>query len=308
MLRRFGWLLVVVLLLGGCQSTDNGAELRLDQSPVAFRVGTQTVTIADFQARLRREVGTGIDELLAQGQSREEIEALAQAEGIKQTIFDNLLQEALLGWVARQEGLEIDVQSIDQTIATQANLAAPSENGPFRDTTAQRIEAARQQQVLAVIARYTTVDQFRARHILVTSEAEADAVLAELAAGADFATLARERSTDETSATEGGELPWAPPGEFIEPFEQAGFSLPLNTPTKVESEFGWHVIEVLERATARPFDDFSALSATRNGQVFYQESFLPWYEQLRQDVEATGELVISPGFDPAAVPLPFPEP
>jgi peptidyl-prolyl cis-trans isomerase C len=95
--------------------------------------------------------------------------------------------------------------------------------------------------------------------------------------------------------------------------ETAGFSLALKTPTKVKSGEVWHVIEVLERqagATAaekRPFDSFEQLQKTQSGQQFYQETFQPWYDQLRKDAEASGELALAQGFDPNSIPLPFPE-
>jgi peptidyl-prolyl cis-trans isomerase SurA len=69
-----------------------------------------------------------------------------------------------------------------------------------------------------------------------------------LIAGADFATLARAHSTDAVSAREGGDLGWVAPGRFVAPFERAVKKLEMNEISEpVESEFGFHVIQLLDR-------------------------------------------------------------
>ncbi len=94
-------------------------------------------------------------------------------------------------------------------------------------------------------------------HILVETEAEADAVAAELAAGAEFAALAVERSLDPGSAAQGGIIPCAATEEFagtyVRPFVEAALAAEIGVPTApVESDFGYHVIRV------RPFDEAQA--------------------------------------------------
>jgi parvulin-like peptidyl-prolyl isomerase len=91
-------------------------------------------------------------------------------------------------------------------------------------------------------------------HILVDTADEARDVLAELEGGADFATLAQERSTDAGSGQQGGVLPCTFTTSFestyVGPFVEAALAAEVGVPTgPVESEFGYHVILV------RPFDD-----------------------------------------------------
>ncbi|WP_312913179.1 SurA N-terminal domain-containing protein [Stutzerimonas nitrititolerans] len=97
-------------------------------------------------------------------------------------------------------------------------------------------------------------EQRRAAHILIevdgTSDAEAKAQLeeiaAQLAAGGDFATLAKEHSDDPGSANEGGDLGYAGPGVYDPAFEDALYALKEGqVSTPVRSEFGWHLIKLL---------------------------------------------------------------
>ncbi|MDJ0928430.1 MAG: peptidyl-prolyl cis-trans isomerase [Gammaproteobacteria bacterium] len=104
--------------------------------------------------------------------------------------------------------------------------------------------------------RFTTEEERRARHILIVveDEAQADAaaaqaadLYAQLAGGADFAALAQEFSADTGSAADGGDLGWAGRGVFVTAFEDALFELePGEVSEPVRSEFGYHIIELLE--------------------------------------------------------------
>lgn len=94
-------------------------------------------------------------------------------------------------------------------------------------------------------ARY---EQACASHILVETEEEAEAVVAELRAGADFAGLAAERSTDRASAQDGGSIGCFRRGDTVAAFDEAAFSLPVGEVSDpVETEFGFHVIRVDSR-------------------------------------------------------------
>jgi peptidyl-prolyl cis-trans isomerase C len=85
--------------------------------------------------------------------------------------------------------------------------------------------------------------ELKARHILVKTEAEAKAIIAQLGKGADFAKLAKVRSTD-SSGKKGGDLGWFNPNQMGKPFSDAALALKKGeyTKTPVQSQFGWHVI------------------------------------------------------------------
>lgn len=97
--------------------------------------------------------------------------------------------------------------------------------------------------------------QIRARHILVDTEEEANAVLERLQQGEDFATVAMEVSQDTSTAEEGGDLGWFPLGVMDTAFEDVAFSLAAGELSGVvESSYGFHIILVEERDEDRELD------------------------------------------------------
>lgn len=115
----------------------------------------------------------------------------------------------------------------------------------------------------------TSGEQVRARHILVSvaadaSEADEQAALSKaisltqrLQAGEDFAELAQQFSDDTGSGQQGGDLGFFARGQMVAEFEEVAFSLPIGQISDpVRSQFGYHIIEVLEQQAGSP--DFNA--------------------------------------------------
>jgi peptidyl-prolyl cis-trans isomerase C len=88
--------------------------------------------------------------------------------------------------------------------------------------------------------------EYKVRHILVKTEDQAKDVIAELQKGAKFDELAKARSEDPGSKDKGGDLDWNAPANFVKPFGDAMKATPKGkfTPQPVQTQFGWHVIEV----------------------------------------------------------------
>jgi peptidyl-prolyl cis-trans isomerase C len=88
--------------------------------------------------------------------------------------------------------------------------------------------------------------EYKVRHILVEKEDDAKAIITELQKGAKFDELAKARSKDPGSKDKGGDLDWNAPANFVKPFGDAMKSTPKGkfTPQPVQTQFGWHVIEV----------------------------------------------------------------
>ncbi len=88
--------------------------------------------------------------------------------------------------------------------------------------------------------------EYKARHILVGSEADAKALITQINGGADFAKLAAEKSRDEGSKGQGGELSWSPVNGYVRPFAEAMIKLQKGamTAAPVQTQFGWHIIRL----------------------------------------------------------------
>jgi peptidyl-prolyl cis-trans isomerase C len=99
--------------------------------------------------------------------------------------------------------------------------------------------------------------EFKARHILVETQSEAQALVTELEGGADFAELASAKSTGP-SASSGGDLGWFPPDRMVAEFSTAvqGLNNGEFTKTPVQTQFGWHVIlrEDSRESAPPPYD------------------------------------------------------
>lgn len=96
-------------------------------------------------------------------------------------------------------------------------------------------------------------EEVRASHILVPTEADAKKIIAELNGGADFATLAKQNSTDP-GGKNGGDLGFFKKDDMVPEFSAAAFALKPGqiTQTPVHTQFGWHVIKLEEVRTATP--------------------------------------------------------
>ncbi|MGG0719220.1 peptidylprolyl isomerase [Robertmurraya massiliosenegalensis] len=100
--------------------------------------------------------------------------------------------------------------------------------------------------------------QIKARHILVEDEATAKEVKTKLDEGGDFAELAKEYSQDG-SAEAGGDLGWFGPGMMVEPFEEAAYALDVNEISDpVQSEHGFHIIQVTEKEEKKSLEDMKS--------------------------------------------------
>jgi foldase protein PrsA len=135
----------------------------------------------------------------------------------------------------------------------------------------------------------THKDEFQqtcASHILLDTEDEANAVEAQLQAGADFATLATTLSKDTGSAANGGDLGCYSPGDLVPEFEAAADKLAIGEISPpVQSQFGWHVIKVTDRKTPA-YDDVKDKAASKLAQVI-AASFQNWFDNALATAKIT---------------------
>ncbi len=126
--------------------------------------------------------------------------------------------------------------------------------------------------------------EFKARHILVETEEEATALIAELDGGADFEELAKEKSTGP-SGPSGGDLGWFTPERMVPEFSNAVAALEdgAYSESPVQSQFGWHVIlrEDSRQSTPPPFESVGDVLR----QQVEQRKLQDYISELRGDLE-----------------------
>jgi parvulin-like peptidyl-prolyl isomerase len=110
-----------------------------------------------------------------------------------------------------------------------------------------------------------SAEQVHAAHILVGTQELADQLYSQLQNDPEsFATLASESSIDEGTAPNGGDLGWFPRGIMVEPFEEVAFNLePGSIGEPFQTEFGWHIVKVIERAEDRALTDTQITQASQ---------------------------------------------
>ncbi|MCY4527104.1 MAG: peptidylprolyl isomerase [Anaerolineaceae bacterium] len=186
----------------------------------------------------------------------------------------------------RQQG-ELRV-SILNDLAGSARISEERLRAHFEELALREALAA------ALFEGGDSIVHVNARHILVAESGEADDLLAALADGDSFAALAMASSLDAGSGRAGGELGWTPVHNFVRPFAEAvSAAQPGATIGPVETEFGWHVIQLRAReersATdteielARNFEFRNWLEDRRAAQDANIEIFDVWAENVPDD-------------------------
>ncbi|CCF21118.1 Peptidyl-prolyl cis-trans isomerase [Pseudorhizobium banfieldiae] len=166
------------------------------------------------------------------------------------------------------------------------------------------------------IAALPKQEEVNARHILVKTEEEAKAVIADLDAGKDFAELAKTKSED-SNKDDGGDLGWFSKGRMVPEFEEAAFALEKGayTKTPVQSQFGFHVIKLEDRRDVQPPALEQVEPQVR--QLVMRDKYLALIEKAKaeQTVEIMDETLRkgyedvnkAPDADPAAGEAPAPQ-
>jgi len=169
--------------------------------------------------------------------------------------------------MAHEQGLDRDPKvkaamqvARDRALAEAWMAALDEKNRP----DAASAEKQARSLYLAKPERFKVDESVHVRHILIggkdaDARAAVDKLLEELKGGADFAALAKERSSDKGSGARGGDLGFFERGRMVPEFEKAAFALkqPGELSGVVESQFGFHVIQLVELRPAgtKPFEE-----------------------------------------------------
>lgn len=248
-------------ILGPATPTLTPVPPTATPQPRAALVHAEPILLADYLAEVERfedahrTLGT-------------DLATLADYRG---QILQGLIDQKLLAQGARSSGLSVAESEIDARLEELAAEAGGNEalgawlaaNGytleGFRSAVAEEMLA---QKMIEEIAAQVgdAADQVHARHLLVSTREQADDLRSQIAAGEGFALLARQFTLDLTTRPAGGDLGWFPRGVLLAPeVEQAAFALePGEVSPAVESRFGFHLVETVERGV-RPLSPDAAV-------------------------------------------------
>lgn len=171
-------------------------------------------------------------------------------ENVRQNVLRGLVSERLVYREALKAGT-------DKSPEVKARLAALEKQVVMQTFMEKKAEAlVTDAQLKAAYTKKAEAakgqEEIRARHILVASEKEAEKLSERIKKGEDFDKLARTVSTDKGSGANGGELGWFTKDKMVPEFSEAAFKLKKNEVSgPVQSPFGWHVIQTLDRRAVK---------------------------------------------------------
>lgn len=231
-------------LTGTAFAQETATETAADAAPAAFDAGTVLATVNGVDITLGHAI-------VMRDRLPEQYQTLPD-DVLMQGIVDQLVDQLLLA-TEESAGPDTDPLAVKLHLENERRgaLAARVVQRQVGDAIPEAdIEAA----YAAQVAAFQPGKEYNASHILVATEAEANDIKAQIDAGGDFAALAKEKSTDPGSGAQGGSLGWFGAGQMVPEFETAAAALePGAVSAPVQSQFGWHVIKLVEvRDTAPP--------------------------------------------------------
>jgi peptidyl-prolyl cis-trans isomerase C len=191
------------------------------------------------------------------------------SEQARKGILDNLITQEVVAQEADRRGfgknteVRTQLELLRQQVLVQALVQDHLKAHPVKDEE--------------MLAEYSKLKasrgdkEYKARHILVDKDTEANEIVAQLKKGAKFEDLAKQ-SKDPGSKEKGGDLDWNPPNTFVKPFADALAKLEKGkyTETPVQTQFGWHVIQ-LDDVRSAQFPAFDAIKQQMLSRIHEQE-------------------------------------
>ncbi len=269
---------VMSLAFGLAVSAANAA----DSVPASAPVSTPTPTSAPVAA-----LAPADDPVVARVNGQEirrsvvmqELQALGQqAQQVPpQVIYPQLLQKAIVTKLVAAQGYKQKLQNDKEVKARLKDVEAQIVASTYMTRTVQpkiteeKIKARYEK----LSSQYKPEDEVRARHILVPTEEEANAILKQLKDNGDFTKIATERSKDIGSANQGGDLGYFVRSAMVKPFADAAFAMKNGevTDKPVKTDFGYHIIKVEDRrkSSAPPLAEVRDVVMNQVGQEMAAE-------------------------------------
>ena len=200
-----------------------------------------------------------------------EMEGQLREEVIAREVF---MQEAEKQGIATSDEFKAQMELARQTLMIRELFANYQKANPVTDADLK-----------AEYDKFAAANggkEYKARHILVEKEADAQAIIASLKKGGKFEDIAKKQSKDPGSGSKGGDLDWANPSSYVPEFTEALLKLKKGqtTDTPVKSQFGYHVIRVddIRSAQLPAFEEVKPQIA----QQMQQQKLAAFQEELRK--------------------------
>jgi len=237
-------------------------------------VFAQNIAVVNGKPIPKAREDAWIEQIKKQGQQDSpQLRTQIKDQLIQREIF---MQEVGKRGLAEKPDVKFQLEVQRQNALIQALMRDELARNPVTDA---QVKAAYDEQNKA-----TGSKEYKARHILVESEAEAKDITAQIKKGAKFEDLAK-KSKDPGSAQKGGELDWAGAGNYVKPFSDAMVKLDKGQMTEapVQSQFGWHVIRVddVREAQVPPLEQV----APQIREALQQQRVAAFAEQLRKNAK-----------------------
>lgn len=212
-------------VLAGCH-----VSAPIDKSAVLAKVNGERITVRDYEDYVR---------------ARDQLEpALPSSPQSEQIILNELINRVVLAQAALKTGLNRNPMVHVALKEDRENILARAMLKNFiaqHKVSMKRLRALYHKEVLS--APHV---EYRARHILVATKAQAEQLLQALHHGARFSVLARHDSLDTASGQDGGQLGWFSAGDMLPSFYAAVSKMHIGeiSPQPIKTRFGWHIIQL----------------------------------------------------------------
>ena len=276
----------LLLVATGCEQGNESATRNGADGKSVASVNGEAITETQFNAYVERRAGADASTLEPQ---------------IREQLLNELINIELLAQAAKEKNLHEQSPLKEQlafqreTAMADAAMSQYLEQNPVSEE-AVRAEYEKRKGELGG-------SEYKARHILVESEEQAQNLITQLENGADFTELAKQHSIEPGADQSGGDLGWFSPSQMVPPFAAAVTSMQPGERSQepVQTQFGWHVISVEDtREVPAPAFEQVSQQITR---FMTNQRIQQYIDELRATAEISQQTSApESGAEPAAEP------
>jgi peptidyl-prolyl cis-trans isomerase C len=234
---------------------------------IVAKVGDREITVEELENEFKRQ-----SRLIIQGRS--ELDRRRDA-------LDKLIDDQVMILGAYKDGLDLEVEN-DTVFQKQKDQILLNELYKREILDKSQVSEGELRKQYANMK-----EEIHASHILVETKELADSIYQELNQGADFEELAKEKSIDPSAKSNAGDLGFFGWGRMVPEFQEAAFALKegeISSPVK--TQFGWHIIKLLERRETeqKPFDEVKDMIRAQLERSRREERMKEYFQELKDEV------------------------